>query len=1301
MSKEIYISSTPHETRLAIVEHDELTEIYYERENEYTLAGSIYNGKVTRVLPGMQSSFVDVGLERDAFLYITDFMEEAGDSAEFDTAESRGRSNSRRNDRGRDSQAGETSSMESPDRSFSEAVASPGPEREVRSEAQPESRSAERGERGDRSDRGDRNDRGRRRGRSGNREQQPPRESRPLSDTPAFADASPTIDAPIQLTRAETGQDADLGEGAPGADGSRRWRGRRGRRRGRGGNREESAGDQIAAGTLGSEAPVFPPDPSSGYDLSESDDAVSLEAVAHTTEDDGYAVEPASIPPRLDIQEPVFYAPAPSFESRETRNAGSREGSDRGRRERGGRGRDRRDDRPRAPRGFTPSRSLYGVEDTTEQHGTESAPSEPIIMLGESLSKYRQGGQAGQNPTTASSTAPSPAPGFVLPGAWDGGNVLPGETIRPRTPSARADAEPRRDGSRDSSRREGRSSFPREEQGRSSRPADASVQVAPVVPFRQEPAPVEQDADGPTVATPPEAAATLAEAGAFLASQEPHSVAADETSSPAFAPEVVAPTPAPQDDEPVEGSASYRFDPVPPREFRQPAPEPEFAAETQAQTHSITPPAGTPLTPIHSDSELIGASSAGIDQLSEAPAMHAMTSITSEGEMFSQAPPPPPTQEVSEPTSPLQHETAILHAEADLPVTREAELSEGAHLSAMLPPVAPEISHEADDLIVEELSHDEEHEPGVEEEDFQTTTLHAASIEEMEYDEDDEETLEGAADLGTMLREMSIDEITQPAEPANDEEDEDYAFEEEDSIEDAAFAESPESTHSPDPMGFTEADFTGERSNQDRGEFDSPRVGPAADSTSQEEQRNDRRRGGRRDGRRSGRDRSGDRGGDRSRSSSLPTTSASIGGERDRSSGSRPGRRDGHRSAQTTNLPAISDLLKPGQEVLVQIAKEPIAKKGARITSHIALPGRFLVFMPTVNHTGVSRKIESDGERRRLKEILLSEKGEASGGFIVRTAASGASEEELRSDLRFLLNLWADIKQRSEASKSPALIYHDLNLVERILRDQVTDNFSAIWVDTESEYERVLRFLQRFQPSLIRRVKLYTKDTPLFEQFGITEEINKALRSKVWLKSGGSIVINQTEALVAIDINTGKYVGKTARLEDTIVKTNLDAIPEIVRQIRLRDLGGIIIIDFIDMDERKNRHKVMAVLEEELKKDRAPSKVLQFNDFGLVAITRKRVKQSLERTLSTTCGICAGTGMVKSAVTVCNDIYIEMRKMQKHLDRGDIMLRVNPEVVKQLKSPTAKWLQEMEEMVGKTILVKSDPTLHPEQFDIH
>jgi hypothetical protein len=269
--------------------------------------------------------------------------------------------------------------------------------------------------------------------------------------------------------------------------------------------------------------------------------------------------------------------------------------------------------------------------------------------------------------------------------------------------------------------------------------------------------------------------------------------------------------------------------------------------------------------------------------------------------------------------------------------------------------------------------------------------------------------------------------------------------------------------------------------------------------------------------------------------------------------------------------------------------------------------------MPTVSHIGVSRKIASDEERQRLKRILVHERGEASGGFIVRTAAEGASEEELRADLRFLITS-GPRSSSAPTSKSPALIYHDLSLIERILRDQVSSNFSSIWVDSEADYERIVRFLNRFSPTLVRRVKLYTKETPLFEHFGIQDEISKALRSKVWLKSGGSIVINQTEALVAIDINTGKYVGKSARLEDTIVKTNLDAVPEIVRQIRLRDLGGIIVIDFIDMDERKNRFKVMAALEEALKSDRAPTKVLQFNDFGLVAITRKRVKQSLERT---------------------------------------------------------------------------------------
>jgi Rne/Rng family ribonuclease len=418
-----------------------------------------------------------------------------------------------------------------------------------------------------------------------------------------------------------------------------------------------------------------------------------------------------------------------------------------------------------------------------------------------------------------------------------------------------------------------------------------------------------------------------------------------------------------------------------------------------------------------------------------------------------------------------------------------------------------------------------------------------------------------------------------------------------------------------------------------------------------------------------------------------------------RSGGSGGGRRS--RSNQQQNMPLITDLLKEGQEILVQIAKEPIGKKGARITSHIALPGRFLVYMPTVNHTGVSRKIASEEERQRLKRIIQSERENGHGGFIVRTAAMNAAEEDLRADIRFLKGLWAEIKSRADAGKGPTLIYHDLNVVERVLRDQVTSDFSAIWVDSSEEYERILRFANRFQPALVKRVKLYTKETPLYEQFGLSEEINKALKSKVWLKSGGYIVINQTEALVAIDVNTGKYVGKTTRLEDTIVKTNVDAIKEIVRQIRLRDLGGIIVIDFIDMDERRNRQKVMQALEEALRADRAPSKVLQFNDFGLVAITRKRVKQSLERTIGSPCPYCQSTGFVKSVTTVCNEIYLEMRKIAKHLEHADVMLRVNPDVAKALKLNNGKALIEMEEMTKKTVIVKSDPALHQEQFDIN
>jgi ribonuclease G len=409
------------------------------------------------------------------------------------------------------------------------------------------------------------------------------------------------------------------------------------------------------------------------------------------------------------------------------------------------------------------------------------------------------------------------------------------------------------------------------------------------------------------------------------------------------------------------------------------------------------------------------------------------------------------------------------------------------------------------------------------------------------------------------------------------------------------------------------------------------------------------------------------------------------------------------RSTDRFARPVITDLLREGQEIIVQIAKEPIGQKGARITSHVALPGRYIVYMPTVEHIGVSRKIGTDEERQRLKRTLHQLRAESGvpGGFIVRTAANGCTIDELREDMQYLIRTWTDIRRRADRVKAPAIAHRDLDLVQRILRDQLSSDFSAIRVDSEFEYERIVDFVNRFAPKLVNRVKLYTKDTPILEHYGVQAEIDKAVKPRVWLKSGGYIVINQTEALVAIDVNTGKFVGKSNRLEDTIVKTNLEAAKEIVRQIRLRDLGGIIVLDFIDMEERKNRQKVMQALEQELRSDRSPSKILQFNDFGLVAITRKRVKQSLERTLCTPCSYCGGGGMVKSPQTVSYEILAEARRISKDVDHhNEVILRVNPEVAKALRGPERDVLAEIEAYLGGLVTIKSDPTVHTEQFDI-
>jgi ribonuclease G len=476
--------------------------------------------------------------------------------------------------------------------------------------------------------------------------------------------------------------------------------------------------------------------------------------------------------------------------------------------------------------------------------------------------------------------------------------------------------------------------------------------------------------------------------------------------------------------------------------------------------------------------------------------------------------------------------------------------------------------------------------------------------------------------------------------------------------------------------------------NAPREEFvrrDSARIGSDPRSRFQRPHRGGRDRGGRHDRR--------DRGGR---------------GRFDRRGGRDHGHHAHHRGHHGGHAPQrrpqlISEMLKPGQDVVVQIAKEPLGKKGARITSHVALPGRFLVYMPTIDHIGVSRKIASAENRSRLRRLVGEARGSYPGGFIVRTAAGGATDDEIRTDIEFLGKTWNEIKQKNDDRKAPALLHRDLNLVERVLRDYVSDDFTGIWIDSEEEYGKVVEFVSRFQPKLVSKVKLYTKEQPIFEEFGIQHELDKALRAKVWLKSGGYIVINHTEALVAIDVNTGKFVGKgSTRLEDTIVKTNLEAVKEIVRQIRLRDLGGIIVVDFIDMEERRNREKVLSALQLALEQDKAPSKALSFNEFGLVCITRKRTKQALERVLCQPCPYCTGSGMVKSIPTLCYEIQAEARKMAMAEHEGpNLTLRVHPEIAKALKTRESILIDELEQNAHKHIIIQSDATLHWEQYDIY
>jgi ribonuclease G len=393
----------------------------------------------------------------------------------------------------------------------------------------------------------------------------------------------------------------------------------------------------------------------------------------------------------------------------------------------------------------------------------------------------------------------------------------------------------------------------------------------------------------------------------------------------------------------------------------------------------------------------------------------------------------------------------------------------------------------------------------------------------------------------------------------------------------------------------------------------------------------------------------------------------------------------------------ISDLLRQGQEVVVQVVKDPIGTKGARLSTHISLPGRFLVYLPSVRQLGVSRRITDDEERERLKEVVGG--FDAPGGWIVRTAGEGQKTPELAADRDYLLQLWDRVQAVADTARAPRLIHRELSVVLRSVRDLFTPAIAEVWIDDEESFQEVLDFLEQSDPNLLPRVKLFRQTIDLMSSFGIDRELEKALRPKVWLKSGGYLVINQTEALVTIDVNTGKYVGSQS-LEETVFALNIEAVVEIVRQLRLRDLGGIIVIDFIDMEDLEHRQSVYDTLAQELAGDPARTQILPMSDIGLVQLTRKRTRPSLERTLSRECPYCHGSGHIKALPTVCLEIRRDLLAAAASGVGEHMSLVVHPAVSQYLQGPFRELLRELEEIHGIEIILRENPLLHEEQFEI-
>ena len=394
----------------------------------------------------------------------------------------------------------------------------------------------------------------------------------------------------------------------------------------------------------------------------------------------------------------------------------------------------------------------------------------------------------------------------------------------------------------------------------------------------------------------------------------------------------------------------------------------------------------------------------------------------------------------------------------------------------------------------------------------------------------------------------------------------------------------------------------------------------------------------------------------------------------------------------------IESFLKEGDSILVQVAKEPISTKGPRVTRHISLAGRHVVFMPFIEHTGVSRRIENEEERDRLKEILETVRPEGKG-IIARTVAEGQSYKILKNDFNMLVKIWKDVSKKIEKVKAPAVIYTDLSFVQRILRDITDEDVSLIIADDKNNIKEVEKFVTKFLPSMKGKIKFYEEEIPLFEKYNLDLEIERGISNKVFLKSGGSLNIDQTEALVSVDVNTGKFVGKRT-LEDTILKTNLEAVKEISYQLRLRNCGGIIIIDFIDMEKEENREQVYNSLVEALKKDRAKTNVLTISGLGLVEMTRKRTRDTLTRLMCNPCPYCEGAGKVKTTLSVCYDLVRELMKILKKTSATKIFIYAHPEVSARLAGEDLLVVETLEETFKKSLIIRSENNYHVEQYEI-